>query len=169
MAAIEGRRMNDAQPPKVSVVVPAYNRERLILHALNSVLAQTFADFEILAVDDGSTDGTIQAIQSCTDPRIRCLRHEKNRGAAAARNTGIQAARGEYVAFLDSDDEWLPHKLERQTAALDACGAEIGGNSTWTFDHFPNRKKPSSIIPASKVLFSRKSPSAAICVLERRS
>ncbi|MEW6236061.1 MAG: glycosyltransferase family 2 protein [Candidatus Omnitrophota bacterium] len=133
--------MNNAQPPKVSVVLPAYNRERTILRALNSVLSQTFADFEILAVDDGSADGTIKAIQSCADPRIRCLRHEKNRGAAAARNTGIKAARGEYVAFLDSDDEWLPQKLELQTAALDACCPETGGNSTWTFDHFPQQER----------------------------
>lgn len=104
--------------PTVSVIIPAYNRATTILHAIRSVLGQTFQDFELIVVDDGSTDLTGAAVQNTLDRRIRLLRHEKNLGAAAARNTGMQAARGAYVAWLDSDDEWLPGKLEIQLRAL---------------------------------------------------
>jgi glycosyltransferase involved in cell wall biosynthesis len=105
--------------PQVSVVIPVHNRETLIGRAIDSVLRQTYTDFELLVVDDGSTDGTVARVQAQTgDPRLRLLRHTTNRGAAAARNTAIMAARGEFIAFLDSDDEWLPDKLERQVACL---------------------------------------------------
>lgn len=110
-----------AEPsPKVSVVIPAYNREATVGRAIESALSQTLADLEVIVVDDASTDGTARAVESVTDPRVRLLRHETNRRAGAARNTGIAAARGAYVAFLDSDDEWLPGKLERQLAYMEA-------------------------------------------------
>ena len=108
--------------PRVSVVVPTYERADLVGRAVDSALAQTVEDIEVIVVDDGSTDGTREAVAAESDPRVRYLEHESNRGVSAARNTGIEAASGEYVAFLDSDDEWLPRKLERQLAALDDRG-----------------------------------------------
>lgn len=102
--------------PRVSVVIPTYNRARLICETLDSVLAQTYRDFEIIVVDDGSTDGT-QEVVSRYGPSLRYLRQE-NAGPAAARNAGIRASGGEYVAFLDSDDLWLPRKLEEEMAVL---------------------------------------------------
>lgn len=108
--------------PRVSVVIPTYERADLVGRAVDSALAQTVEDVEVIVVDDGSTDGTHEAVAAESDPRVRYLEHETNRGVSAARNTGIEAASGEYVAFLDSDDEWLPRKLERQLAALDDRG-----------------------------------------------
>ena len=104
--------------PIVSVIIPTYNRAHLVGRAIRSVLAQTFRDFELIVVDDSSTDDTEDVIGSFADPRIRYLRHETNRGGATARNTGIRVACGEYIAFLDSDDEWLPEKLERQLSTF---------------------------------------------------
>ena len=103
-----------AASPIVSVVLPVYDRSRTVGEALDSVLRQTFADFELIVVDDGSTDDLVAVLGRFEDPRIRRIRHPTNKGAAAARNTGIRAARGRYVAFLDSDDAWLPTKLARQ-------------------------------------------------------
>jgi len=103
--------------PQVSVVIPVYNRAATIGRAVASVLGQSFQDFELILVDDGSTDGTADAIRSFGDPRVRLVQHERNRGAAAARNTGVAAAAGDLIAFLDSDDAWHPGKLERQAAA----------------------------------------------------
>lgn len=107
-----------AAPPLITVVVPAYNRAATIGRALRSVFAQTFSDFEIIVVDDGSSDGTEAACRAFRHPAVRVLRHSANRGAAAARNTGLRAARGTYIALLDSDDEWVPPKLARQIEQL---------------------------------------------------
>jgi glycosyltransferase involved in cell wall biosynthesis len=103
-----------AVTPKVSVVIPVLNRPVAVRRAIDSVLAQTFQDFEIIVVDDGSTDETAAAVHACVDPRITLIRHDRRRGGGAARNTGIRAGSAPYVAFLDSDDEWLPTKLQRQ-------------------------------------------------------
>ncbi len=102
--------------PLVSVVIPTYNRAELIARAAHSVLLQAYSDLEVIIVDDASTDDTQDQIRSLqqVDHRIQYIQHETNRGAQAARNTGVQAAKGEYVAFLDSDNEWLPGKLQRQ-------------------------------------------------------
>jgi len=108
--------------PRVSVVIPAYNRAESLGRAVDSALAQTVDDIEVLVVDDGSTDETAALIEGVSDPRVRYLTHDANRGVSAARNTGVEAARGDYVAFLDSDDEWLPRKLDRQLSVLDDRG-----------------------------------------------
>lgn len=100
--------------PAVSVVIPTYNRAHCLPRALESVLRQTFADFEVIVVDDCSTDDTQAYLATIRDSRLRVLRHEVNKGGSGARNTGIAAARAELVAFQDSDDEWLVTKLARQ-------------------------------------------------------
>jgi glycosyltransferase involved in cell wall biosynthesis len=105
----------------VSVVIPTYNRASLLGRAIKSVLEQTYQDFEIIVVDDASTDNTEEVVRNLRDRRIRYLRHEKNRGGSAARNTGIRAAWGQYIAFQDSDDEWLPEKLKKQMEVLAAA------------------------------------------------
>lgn len=97
--------------PEVSVIIPCYNHGHYLPHALNSVLAQTFVDWEAIIVDDGSTDDSAAVAARFTDPRLRYI-HTQNRGLSAARNTGIRAAQGEYQAFLDADDEWEPAFLE---------------------------------------------------------
>ncbi len=109
--------------PLVSVVVPAFNRAASIRLALESVLRQSWRDFELVVVDDGSTDGTPDAVRAIDDPRLRLIETPRNMGAGAARNLGIEEARGDWVAFQDSDDEWLPLKLEKQMARLLAPGA----------------------------------------------
>lgn len=99
---------------RVSVIIPVRNREKLIQNALRSVLTQTYPFFEIIVVDDGSTDNTASVVANLTreDERIHLLRHASSRGAQAARNTGIRAVKGEWIAFLDSDDRWFSDSLE---------------------------------------------------------
>jgi glycosyltransferase involved in cell wall biosynthesis len=112
--------MNPARP-FFSVVVPAYNRAAVITRAINSALDQSFSDLEVVAVDDGSGDDTAARAEAIQDPRLRVIRHERNAGGGAARNTGIDAATGRYVAFLDSDDYFLPGKLAAVHRALEAA------------------------------------------------
>jgi glycosyltransferase involved in cell wall biosynthesis len=112
--------------PTVSIIIPTYNRSRLLARAVKSVLNQTYQDFELIIVDDGSTDGTKEVVAGFNDVRIRYVRHEENRGEAAARNTGIKAAKCNYIAYQDSDDEWLPEKLARQMELLENAPPEVG-------------------------------------------
>lgn len=127
--------------PIVSVVIPAYNREEAIIPAIRSVLAQGVEDLEVIVVDDCSTDGTVQAIESLADKRIRLIRHAQNKGEAGARNTGIHAARGTYIAYLDSDDQWLPGKLEAQLRVMRDAQAEVGGVYTLHYRLYQNGHK----------------------------
>ncbi|MEO0456087.1 MAG: glycosyltransferase family A protein [Cyanobacteria bacterium P01_A01_bin.114] len=118
--------------PQVSVIVPAYNAMAFLPQTLDSVLAQTFADFEVWVVNDGSTDPTAEWVSSLTDRRVRLI-NQANQGCAIARNTGLLAACGQYVAFLDADDLWKPTKLEKQVQLLDsrpAIGLVYTGIST---------------------------------------
>lgn len=117
--------------PTVSVIIPTYNRERLLPKAIESVLAQSFSDFELLIIDDGSTDNTQAVIEGFNHTQIHYIRHSNNRGECAARNTGIAMARGAYIAFLDSDDEWLPSKLAKQVALFEKMPAKVGAIYTW--------------------------------------
>jgi len=137
-------------PPTVSVVIPVFNRPAALRRAIDSVLGQTFQDFEILVIDDGSTDHTAASVAEVTDPRIRLLRHERNRGGSAARNSGIRASSAPYVAFLDSDDAWLPTKLQRQLEVFERSKNEhlalVYTGAEWVFPdgrvrwHIPSRE-----------------------------
>jgi glycosyltransferase involved in cell wall biosynthesis len=102
---------------EITVIVPAYNASRTVGAAVDSVLAQTFADFELLVIDDGSRDDTADVVRARDDPRLNCVRTE-NGGVSAARNHGLELAAGSYAAFLDADDAWDPAKLERQHRAM---------------------------------------------------
>jgi glycosyltransferase involved in cell wall biosynthesis len=116
--------------PRVSIIVPVFNRAQTVGRAVASAMAQTFADWELIIVDDGSDDDLAAATAAFPDERLRVLRHERNRGAAAARNTGIGAAHAPLIAFLDSDDEWLPAKLARQVDAIERAGPRLGALCT---------------------------------------
>nr|WP_296047184.1 glycosyltransferase family 2 protein [uncultured Blautia sp.] len=109
----------------ISVIIPVYNRENTLVQAINSVLKQTYSNIEVIVVDDCSSDCSVQKIKSITDKRVRLVQHEKNKGACAARNTGIYNAKGIYIAFNDSDDLWRPEKLEKQIEALKKSNADV--------------------------------------------
>jgi len=109
-----------ADAPRVSVVLPVHNRRELVRRAIDSVLAQTMSDFELLVIDDCSTDATADVVEEyCSDPRVTLFRNQTNLGPAGARNRGIELARGHYIAFQDSDDRWFPEKLSQQVSALE--------------------------------------------------
>jgi glycosyltransferase involved in cell wall biosynthesis len=116
--------------PKVTVVIPAYNAMAFLPETLDRVLQQTFTDFEVLIVNDGSTDEIASWFTTVNDDRVRLI-SQANQGLSGARNTGIAEARGEYIAFLDADDLWAPTKLEQQVRCLDRC-PEVGLVYTWT-------------------------------------
>lgn len=118
--------MNIQSGKKVSVIIPTYNRAKSIGTAIGSILNQTWQDFEIIVVDDGSTDHTKQVVEEFGDDRIRYVYLEQNSGASHARNTGIGLAESEFIAFLDSDDEWLPEKLEKQMQVMMRASDNIG-------------------------------------------
>jgi glycosyltransferase involved in cell wall biosynthesis len=103
----------------VSIVLPTYNRAALLPRSIASLLGQTYGDFELIVVDDGSQDDSAAVVAKFADKRIRYVRHSQNRGVAASRNTGLAEARGAYIAFQDSDDQWMPEKLERQMRAFE--------------------------------------------------
>ena len=123
--------------PSVSVIIPTYNRADIILETIESVFNQTYQNFEIVIVDDGSSDNTKEVIENLKNPRIKYI-YQKNSGPSAARNNGIKNAKGELIAFLDSDDLWLKDKLEKQINILN-YRPEIGIISCWavgiTFDN----------------------------------
>lgn len=120
--------------PEVSVIIPTYNRVRVLGRALDSVCRQTLPDIEVLVVDDASTDDTESFVRSYADTRVRYVKCDRNGGPAAARNVGMSQAQARYIAFLDSDDEWTPEKLALQVTRMDMepsdvavcfCGATI--------------------------------------------
>lgn len=115
-----------APEPQASLILPSHNRAALLPAAICSVLAQTFQDFELIVVDDGSTDGTHEVLAVFRDARIRMIRLEQQAGAAAARNAGVAQARGDWIGFMDSDLQWAPEKLERQFRALKSAPEHVG-------------------------------------------
>lgn len=154
------------QAPKVSAVIATYNRAHLLRHAIESVLAQDYPNLELIVVDDGSSDGTETLVRNYGAASVRYIRHSHNRGLPAGRNTGIDAAEGEYVAFLDDDDMWLPSKIAKQIHAIGSrdailCAASINGRYQRRY-HKPfvslrelrrgNRFPPSSLLARRRVL-----------------
>jgi glycosyltransferase involved in cell wall biosynthesis len=121
--------------PIISVVVPAYNAEHTILETVDSVLKQTFTDFELIVIDDGSTDQTAKLLQSIADPRLKVFSYP-NGSASVARNRGMAHATGDYISFLDADDLWTADKLQAQLAALQAH-PEAGVAYSWTCNMSP--------------------------------
>ncbi|HEY9865292.1 MAG TPA: glycosyltransferase [Candidatus Obscuribacterales bacterium] len=125
--------------PKISVVIPVYNGEKTIKKTIESVLKQTWQDFELIVINDGSQDATLEVLSSIQDPRLRILSYD-NAGLASSRNRGIDHAQGEYITFLDADDLWTPDKLEAQFQALEEH-PEAAVAYSWTdaideFDQF---------------------------------
>lgn len=118
-----------ARAPRVSVVMPVHNAAPYVREAVDSMLGQTFGDFELIVVDDGSTDGSAEIVKAITDPRIRLIA-QSNQGIAAALNNGVAAARGEFIARMDADDVSMPERLAKQVAHLDAH-PEVGLLGTW--------------------------------------
>ncbi len=114
----------------VSVIIPTYNRSEKLKRSINSVLNQTFADFELIVVDDCSTDKTQLVVTNIKDKRIKYLRHNFNKGCATARNTGLLNAKGKYIAQLDDDDEWFLTKLEKQLNFFRSAPKKVGLNYT---------------------------------------
>ena len=117
--------------PKVSVIIPTFNHARLLGRAVRSVLGQTWQSYELIIVDDGSSDETPEVIAGFADERIRAIKHEQNKGKSAALNNAGAVAQGSYVAFLDDDDEWLPEKLGKQVKLLDEAPSGVGLIYTW--------------------------------------
>jgi glycosyltransferase involved in cell wall biosynthesis len=132
--------MTSPPAPLVSVIVPAYNAERFLGRSIRSALAQTYSPLEIIVVDDGSTDGTREAISSFHDGRIKYL-WQPNRGQGAARNVGIRESAGSYITFLDADDAYLPHKVQRQVTFLEAHPEHqiVWCDALHFFSHRPTR------------------------------
>lgn len=130
----------------VSVIIPTHNRADMLRRAIQSVLGQTYQNFELIVVSDGSQDNTGEVVESFKDPRVRLLKHELARGSSVARNTGLRASSGEYIAFLDDDDEWMPTKLEAQMAVIQGSKPEVGLVYVWMEyvreDRVLNARKP---------------------------
>lgn len=125
--------------PTISIIIPAYNAAATILETLDSVFQQTFSDFEVLVINDGSTDQTLDLLQTIEDKRLQIFDYE-NRGVSVARNRGISYARGEFIAFLDADDLWSPDKLELQFAALQEH-PEAGVAYSWNYFQYETPEK----------------------------
>ncbi|MBI3899628.1 MAG: glycosyltransferase family 2 protein [Gammaproteobacteria bacterium] len=163
--------MNPTKKPKrkipiVTVIIPTYKRAQLVPRAIESVRRQSVADLEILVIDDCSPDDTESVVRAIADERIRYIRHSQNRGLPSVRNTGIRAARGKYIAFLDDDDEWRQDKIEKQlimARQYDAvlCGALVNGTriklhprATVTLDDLRrgNPFDPSGLLVKTRIL-----------------
>jgi len=114
--------MDTDSAPLVSVIIPTYNRALTLPRAMNSVLQQGYKNLELLVIDDGSKDNTDEVMATFTDPRIRYVKMERNQGQSAARNQGMRLAKGDFIAFQDSDDEWLSGKLEKMVAGALGAG-----------------------------------------------
>lgn len=130
----------------VSIIIPTYNRGYTIKKSIESILNQTYKSFELIIVDDNSTDNTAEIVKSIKDERIRYIKQEKNLGANVARNRGVIESKGNFIAFQDSDDEWLPNKLEIQLDELKNNNADIVYCS---FNRFENDKH--EVIPKKNI------------------
>jgi len=123
---------NGSENPLVSVIIPTYNRSHMLLRAVQSVLRQTYRSLECIVVDDGSSDNSIEKIRrQFQDKRLIFLRHDMNKNASSARNTGIAYSKGQFLAFLDDDDEWLPEKLQKQLSLIQKLPLNVGMVYCW--------------------------------------
>jgi len=146
----------------ISVVIPSFNRAQTILSAVNSVLIQTYKNIELLVIDDASSDNTKSVISGIHDNRLRYIRLEHNSGACAARNRGIQEAKGKYIAFNDSDDQWHMDKLEKQLTFLQKTATDItvckmacfDGNNNNFLHNFPESTKTGLVTYTSLLSFN---------------
>ncbi|MHC3924515.1 glycosyltransferase family 2 protein [Alcaligenes nematophilus] len=131
--------MSTTQSVTVSIIMPAFNAAHTLPDSLRSVSQQDYPYWELLVVDDGSSDNTVDIVreQALADPRIKLLRQPSNQGVAAARNAGITAAQGQYIAFLDSDDLWLPQKLSKQLKAMQENRALVSMTAYYRFQQAP--------------------------------
>lgn len=139
--------------PKISVIIPAYNAEKTIAETIQSVQKQTFPNFELIVINDGSKDRTVEIVESIKDERLKIFSYE-NGGLPVARNRGISHATGDFIAFLDADDLWTADKLERQLMALEH-NPEAGVAYSWTcFMDVDEQGKPLSFLPSPKYSFA---------------
>ena len=136
--------------PKVTVIMPAYNAAQFIEAAIRSVIAQTVTDWELLVIDDGSRDDTCKIVEalSAQDSRVQLLRNAHNMGVANTRNRGLSLCRGEFAAFLDSDDIWLPEKLQKQLDLLEKTGASLCYTAYGIMDVAGNPSRGDYLVPA---------------------
>ncbi|MEX0685075.1 MAG: glycosyltransferase family A protein [Balneolales bacterium] len=136
----------------VSVIIPTYNRAHLVKDAIDSVLKQTYQNFELLIVDDYSEDNTKEVVKSFKHQNIKYLLNNRSKGAQGARNTGLLASRGQWIAMLDSDDIWLPTKLEKQVAYIKITKNNVAGLSTGNAKYdFKNHKVIKYKIPQKRI------------------
>jgi len=137
--------MEEMVGPKVSVIIPTCNRPEYVKKAIESVLEQTYQDFEIIVVDDGMKDRAEEVVKSFSDTRITYIQHSENRGCAASKNTGARNAKGKYIAILDDDDEYLPQKLQLQYGAMESAGDEVAFSFTSAIECFDDREYESPV------------------------
>ena len=170
---------------KVSIIVPVYNAENFLHRTVDSILAQTYENWELLLADDCSTDQSRDIMKSYTDERIHCFYCEKNSGPAGARNLALRKASGQYIAFLDADDFWLPQKLEKQISFMKKGNypfsftsyefADANAVRSGTVAHAPERVgyqeilKSSTIAPSTAVLDRNQIDTALIYMPENLS
>ncbi len=139
----------------VSIIMPCYNSEKFIVESINSVLSQSYKFFELIIINDSSTDNSVSLISSYNDSRIVLINSDKNEGVASARNKGISIAKGDYIAFLDSDDIWMPNKLEKQIELLNKNWDVICSNySTFNINGLINTRHSPKIIKYRDMLHS---------------
>ena len=145
-----GKEVNQMNKGGVSIILPTYNREHLLRRAIDSILGQTYQEFELIVIDDGSTDQTEKVVKSYEDGRIHYYKLEQNFGPAHARNVGIQAAVCDYIAFHDSDDVWCKEKLQKQMQVLQKVSKQVGivygcckyYGLAGEIDYFPHKEIP---------------------------
>lgn len=137
--------------PIASVIIPTYNRADLLPNTIGSVLNQTFEDFELIIVDDCSSDNTEEVVAQIHSPKIKYIRHESNKGGSAARNTGILSAQGKYIGLLDDDDEWYSEKLQKQIDKFQVLSDDFGLVYTgFSFVSMENPEVSHPVIPSLK-------------------
>jgi glycosyltransferase involved in cell wall biosynthesis len=158
---MEKEMMNNktSNQPLVSVILPTYNRAHIVSKALQSVLSQTYRNFEVIVIDDGSTDNTKEIITNiaCKDPRVKYFRNNENKGPAGARNVGINLAKGEFIAFIDDDVEWFPHKLEKQVNLLQTLPEDYAVVYSGLYKIFGHKKiyfSPRDVYSKEGIVFS---------------